>query len=84
MISSKSEYRQALEEASELSNWLDRLESAAVAERKTLTISSVRMMIARVQQEIATYEANNVSSLSGKPRGPSATDADSTGPPEPE
>lgn len=63
MISSETECRKAREELDYLTDWLARLESEEVADRKSLTSASVRRMISRVQEEIAEYEAASESTL---------------------
>ncbi len=61
MIASKTEYRKAREELDYLTDWLARLDSEEVAERKALTAASVRRMISRVKEEIAEYDAASAS-----------------------
>jgi len=61
VIASETEYENAREELDHLARWLNRLETVEVAERKVLTITSVRRMISRVQEELAEYEAASLS-----------------------
>jgi hypothetical protein len=61
LISSETEYQKAREELEHLTAWLARLENREVTERKGLTGASVRRVIARVQDEIAQYEAAHAS-----------------------
>jgi hypothetical protein len=63
LISSKIEYEKALEEVEHLTQWLARLEREKAAARKTLTTSSIRRMLARLQEELAEYEAADASAL---------------------
>jgi hypothetical protein len=56
LISSPTEYQKAREELDYMARWLSRLESEDAAVRKDLTISSVRKMISRLQNELAEYE----------------------------
>ena len=57
MISSQTEYAKAREELQYVTHWLSRLESEKGTTRKGLTTASVRKMIARLQEELAKYEA---------------------------
>jgi hypothetical protein len=57
LISSETEYRKAREELDHLNEWLSRVERQHAAEPKGLTTASIRKMIARVQEELAEYEA---------------------------
>jgi hypothetical protein len=61
LISSEAEYQKARDELEYLTRWLARLEGKEATERKGLTTASIRNMISRVQEEIAQYEAENVS-----------------------
>lgn len=78
MISSETDYQKAREEVEHLSRWLARLETREGAEFKGLTAASIRRMIARVQEEIAEYEAGRLSFplSSQKKAKPDATGAD--------
>lgn len=57
MISSRTEYEKAREELDHLNRWLASLEAKQGADRRPLSIASVRKMICRVQEELAEYEA---------------------------
>ena len=57
MISSQKEYQKARDELRYLTDWLSRLESEKATARKGLTTASIRKMIARLQDELAEYEA---------------------------
>ncbi len=62
MISSHAEYLRAREELEYLNDWLSRLEDKNITPRKAVTTASVRKMIARLQEELAEYEAASVAS----------------------
>ncbi len=57
MISSQTEYQKVREELQDLTSWLSRLEEEKATARKGLTTASIRKMIARLQEELAEYEA---------------------------
>lgn len=57
MISSQTEYAKAREDLQYVTHWLSQLESEGATIRKDLTTASVRKMIARLQEELAEYEA---------------------------
>ena len=59
MISSQTEYSKAREELQYMTDWLSRLQGEGATVRKGLTTASVRKMIARLEEEIAEYEAAN-------------------------
>ncbi|MGA2059125.1 MAG: hypothetical protein ABSG67_01490 [Thermoguttaceae bacterium] len=61
MISSENEYQKAREEIEHLNRWLTRLETEKGTKFKGLTASSIRKMISRIQEELAKYEAANLS-----------------------
>ena len=75
MISSETEYQKAREELDHMARWLSRLEDENAAERKGLTTASVRKMIARLQEELAQYEASDALAPPGKE--PESGDGDS-------
>jgi hypothetical protein len=57
LISSKTEYSRAREELAYLTDWLSRLEDEKTTPRKGITAASVSKMIARLQEQLAEYEA---------------------------
>jgi BMFP domain-containing protein YqiC len=62
LIASQTEYLRAREELEYLNDWLSRLEDKNATPHKAITSASVRKMIARLQEELAEYEAASVSS----------------------
>ncbi len=63
MISSEIEYQKAREEIEHLTRWLERIETEKGTDFKGLTAASIRKMISRIHEELAEYEAANVSTL---------------------
>jgi len=61
VITSEIEYEKALEELDYLGRWLANLERKQGADRRPLTTAGIRKMIARIQEEVADYEAMSVS-----------------------
>jgi hypothetical protein len=61
MISSQTEYQKARDELGYLNRWLSRLEDEKATANKCLTTASIRKMIARLQEELAEFEAASIS-----------------------
>ena len=58
MISNHFERERALEELAYLQAWLDRLEKAFPFPKKGMTKAGIRRMMARIQKELALFEAS--------------------------
>ena len=58
MINDMNEYEQACEELRYLETWLNRLQKEYPGSGKGLTKAGIRKMIARLHDELGTFEAS--------------------------
>jgi hypothetical protein len=58
VIDDANQYERAKDELRHLENWLDRLQREHPGPAKGLTKAGVRMMIARLHEELAIYEGS--------------------------
>ncbi len=56
MIKNEAEYEKTKQELRDLEKWLDRLEQGHPVHEKGLTKAGIRKMIARLHEELGTYE----------------------------
>lgn len=61
MIVNAREYEKAQEELKYLDAWLSRLEQESPLPKKGLTRAGIRKMIARLHEELTTFEGNQPS-----------------------